>query len=392
MIAPKLAYRNLAGAGLRTWLNVAVLSMAYVIIIWQQGLLDGWNRQALRDMIDWEIGGGQYWHAQYDPYDPFTLERSHGLVPSSLGDASSGRDAAPILIVQATLYPQGRMQSVIMKGIPPGQTALSLPTAELQADIPEIPVLIGTRMAKSASLRVGEPVTVRWRDANGAFDAAEAKVVGVMRTNVSTVDQGQLWLPLERLRVMMQLPGEATVIVMGQEQKGEETDPPPGWAFRDRTFLSRDLADMIRIKEVGNAVLYLVLLALALLAIFDTQVLAIFRRRREIGTLIALGMTRGAVIRLFTLEGAMHGVLAAIVAAAYGIPLLSLQAIQGIGMPEAVDSFGLAIAERVFPVYSAGLVAGTTLIVLASVTLVSFLPTRRISRLNPTDAIKGKIG
>lgn len=389
MIAPRLAYRNLVGAGLRTWLNVAVLSMAYVIIIWQQGLLDGWNRQALHDMIDWEIGGGQYWRQQYDPYDPFTLEESHAPVPAALKDASSGQAVAPILIAQATIYPQGRMQNVILKGIVPGQTALSLPTADLQADIPEIPLLIGIRMAKSANLNMGDMVTVRWRDANGAFDAADAKVVRIMKTSVSTMDQGQLWLPLERLQTMMQLPGEATIIVIGQGAK--EAGPLPGWVFRDLAFLSKDLADIIQLKEVSGYMLYVVLLSLALLAIFDTQVLAIFRRRKEIGTLIALGMTRGAVIRLFTMEGAMHGILAAFVAAAYGIPLLGLQAVRGFAMPEVVDSFGLSIADRVFPVYSAGLVAGTTVIVLAAVTMVSFLPARRIARLNPTDAIKGKL-
>lgn len=389
MISPKLAYRNLVGAGLRTWLNIIVLSMAYVIIIWQQGLLDGWNRQALRDMIDWEIGGGQYWHQQYDPYDLFTLEESHAPVPSALADASSGQAVAHILIAQATIYPQGRMQSVILKGIGPGQTVLSLPTAELQSDIPEIPALIGTRMAKSVNLQIGDVVTVRWRDANGTFDAAEAKVVRIMKTNVSTVDQGQLWLPLERLQRMMRMPGEATIVVIGQEAK--EAGPLPDWVFRDRAFLSQDLADIIQVKEVSGYIIYVVLLSLALLAIFDTQVLAIFRRRKEIGTLIAMGMTRGSVIRLFTLEGAMHGILAAIVAAAYGIPLLSLQAVRGFAMPEAVDSFGLAIADRVFPVYSAGLVAGTTVIVLVAVTIVSFMPARRIARLNPTDAIKGKL-
>jgi putative ABC transport system permease protein len=130
---------------------------------------------------------------------------------------------------------------------------------------------------------------------------------------------------------------------------------------------------------------------LALLAIFDTQVLAIFRRRREIGTLIALGMTRNAVIRLFTLEGAMHGVLASLAAAAYGIPLLSLQAIRGLAMPEVADSFGMAMGARMFPVYSVGLVTSTTAIVLVSVTVVSFLPARNIAHLNPTDAIKGKL-
>ena len=389
MIAPKLAYRNLMGAKLRTWLNIIVLSMAYVIIIWQQGFLDGWNRQALRDMIDWEIGGGQYWHQQYDPYDPFTIEESHAPVPAALAAAASGQAVAPILIAQATIYPQGRMQSCLLKGIGPGQTVLSIPTADLQTDIPEIPVLIGTRMAKSANLNMGDLFTVRWRDANGTFDAAEAKVVRIMKTSVPSVEHGQLWLPIKRLQRMMQMPGEATIIVTGQGAK--ETGLLPGWVFRDRTFLSQDLTDIVEMKKVGGYIFYIVLLSLALLAIFDTQVLAIFRRSREIGTLIALGMTRGAVIRLFTFEGAMHGILAAIFAAVYGIPLLSLQAVKGFAMPEAADSFGLAIAERIYPVYSAGLIVGTTLIVLIAVTIVSFMPTRRIANLNPTDAIKGKV-
>ncbi len=45
-----------------------------------------------------------------------------------------------------------------------------------------------------------------------------------------------------------------------------------------------------------------VLLMGMLLAIFDTQVLAAFRRRREMGTLMALGMLRSQIIGLFTLE------------------------------------------------------------------------------------------
>jgi putative ABC transport system permease protein len=389
MIAFKLAFRNLIGAGLRTWLNVFVLSMSYVIIIWQQGLLDGFNQQALRDMTDWEIGQGQYWHPQYDPYDPFTLEESHAPLPDILLNAPADLEIAPILIVQGTMYPQGRMQAVILKGIEPDQTVLSLPTSDLQSDMPEIPILIGTRMAKSTNLARGDVVTIRWRDTNGTFDAAEAKVVGLMKTNVPTVDQGQIWLPLARLQTMMQMPEEATLIVTGQ---GTQDVPSlDNWDFRDRAFLSKDLTDMIQMKKVSGAITYAILLSLALLAIFDTQVLAIFRRRREIGTLIALGMTRNAVIRLFTLEGAMHGVLASLAAAAYGIPLLSLQAIRGLAMPEVADSFGMAMGARMFPVYSVGLVTGTTAIVLVSVTVVSFLPARNIAHLNPTDAIKGKL-
>ncbi len=41
-------------------------------------------------------------------------------------------------------------------------------------------------------------------------------------------------------------------------------------------------------------------------------------------------MTRSKIIQLFTLEGAMHAVLAAVVAAIYGFPLLMYVAINRI--------------------------------------------------------------
>ena len=389
MITFKLALRNLIGAGLRTWLNVVVLSLSYVIIIWQQGFLEGWNRQATRDTIAWEIGGGQYWHEAYDPFDPFTINDSHSLLPASVRQRIQTGELTPILVSQATIYPEGRMQSVLLKGIDPEQTILSIPTADLTATTDEIPAVIGTRMAKNTKLSVGDVVTVRWRDVNGTFDAAEMKIVGMMKTTVGNVDAGQMWIPLDRLQDMLQMPGEATLLVTAK--KGITLGSIDGWIFKDTDFLLEDVRAVLKTKSIGGTIFYTILLFLAMLAIFDTQVFSIFRRQKEIGTLIALGMTRGRVIRLFTMEGAMHGIFAALLAAAYGIPLLTYSASKGFAMPEVSEGFGMSIAERIFPFYSAGLVGGTTLIVMITVTIVSFLPTRRIAKLKPTDAIRGKI-
>jgi putative ABC transport system permease protein len=127
-----------------------------------------------------------------------------------------------------------------------------------------------------------------------------------------------------------------------------------------------------------------------MLAIFDTQVLSLFRRRKEMGTLMALGMTRGRIIVLFTLEGALHGVFAAVVGAVYGIPILTYMARTGIGLPKLIDSMGFAIGQRLYSTYTPGLVIGTTLLVLVVTTIVSYLPTRRVARLKPTDALRGR--
>jgi len=386
MLAIKLAYRNLIGAGLRTWLNVFVLSLAFLVIIWNRGFIYGWDRQARTDTINQEIGGGQYWHENYDPYDPFTLADAHGTIHEALLDKSN---YAPVLIAQATIYPGGRVQSVLLKGIEPAQKVLSIPTESLESDAEEIPVMLGSRMAEDNKLKTGDFVTVRWRDANGTFDAADAVVVHIFKTDVPTIDNGQMWLPLQRLQKMMQMDGEATLVVANQEITSVQD--LPHWLFKDHDILLKDFAELIKMKNVGGMIMWLVMLLLSWIAIFDTQVLSIFRRQKEIGTDIALGMTRGQVIRLFTIEGAMHGILAAILAAIYGGPLLYLQAVKGMSMPEGTDDMGIAISETIYPYYSIGLIVVTALIVLTTTTIVSFLPTWRISKTNPTDAIRGKI-
>jgi ABC-type lipoprotein release transport system permease subunit len=104
-----------------------------------------------------------------------------------------------------------------------------------------------------------------------------------------------------------------------------------------------------------------------------------------------MGMTRKQVVALFTVEGGMHSVLAALAGALYGYPLLSIQAVRGITLPVKGSDYGIAMAEKLFPVYSLGLIFGTILIVILVTTLVSYLPARKIARMNPTEALRGKI-
>jgi putative ABC transport system permease protein len=388
----KLALRNLLGAGLRTWLNVFVLSFAFVAIIWTQGFNQGIGEQAMHAQVDIEYAGGHYWHENYDPYDLLTLDDARGVVPAPLqGLVASGR-AAPVLIVQATAYPNGRMQSVLLKGIDPQQKIVSLPSAFLEEkEDGEIPALIGARMAENTGLDVGDTVTLRWRDVGGVFDAREFKIAQVMRTTVPSVDQGQFWIPLDRMRELTRMEGQATLLILATDMSPEEQVSVSGWVFKDLDVLMEDVKALVKQKTVGSSIFYVVLLLLAMLAIFDTQIFSIFKRKKEIGTLMALGLTRARVILLFTLEGVLHSVLAAGVAAVYGIPLLLYSDKVGWAMPGAMDAYGFAIGDTLYPAYTAGLIIGTTLLVMIVTTIVSFLPTRRISQLQPTEALRGRV-
>jgi len=388
----RLAWRNLMGAGMRTALNVVVLSITFVAIVGTLGLLEGFNRQTSRAMIEGEYGGGQYWHPTFDPLDPMSLPDAHGAVPPLVRQQIDAGRATAVLIVPGTMYPRGRLRSAIIKGIDPAQRLVDMPTSSLAAPPgggdDDIPALIGTRMARATGLRVGDIVTLQWKDARGTIDARDARVADVMNTTVQSIDVNQVWVPLARLRELAAMPEEASLVVIAQ---GEVPVDGGGWAFKSPDDLLSDIRQLIRSKAAGSAIVYLLLLFLSMLAIFDTQVLAIFRRRREIGTLMALGMTRGRVIRLFTIEGALHGALAVLAGAAWGTPLLWWFSVKGWTLSTMADSYGFAIGSTLYPYYSPRLVMFTMIVLLLVTAFVSYLPTRRIASLEPTDALRGRL-
>lgn len=388
MLAMKLAYRNLLGAGLRTWLNVTVLSIAFVVIVFYNGMLDGWNRQAYNDTLNWEVGNGQLWHPDYDPYDPFCLQDAHAPVAGAAKMMVEARQLTPVLMTQATIYPQGRMQNILLKGIDVNQQIIDIPSSLLKAGNDEIPAIMGKRMAAASKLKSGDRVLVRWRDRNGTFDAREISIVAVFNCNVQSSDNNQIWLPLSVLQRLTGMENEATILVAGNNYRGETIEP---WKFKSVKYLLKEIEEIIKTKKVGAGVIYGLLLSIALLAIFDTQVLSIFRRQKEIGTYIALGMTRIDVVKIFTIEGSAHSILAIILGSVYGIPLLWYLHDAGIPMPKTVDSMGVSISEKIFPVYSIGLMLSTVILVIISATIVSYFPASRITKMKPTNALKGKI-
>jgi ABC-type lipoprotein release transport system permease subunit len=242
-------------------------------------------------------------------------------------------------------------------------------------------------MARSTRLQTGDRLLVRWRDKNGTFDAREFTIARIFDSNVPTIDNGQIWLSLERLQEMTGKVHEATYLVASESYEPQETGV---WEFKDLDFLLADLDAIIQSKKGGGMIGYILLLIIALLAIFDTQVLSIFRRQREIGTYVALGMTRWQVVKIFTVEGSAHSILAALLATVYGIPLFLYLDHTGLSFAMA-ENTDITIADTIYPYYSLGLIVSTVVLVVFSATVVSYLPARKITKMKPTDALKGKL-
>jgi len=350
-------------------------------------MYDGMREHAMQVSINTEIAGGAYWHPEYDPLDPMTFEDAHSVPPDAVRALVDQKKAIPVLVSQAS-----RIMPVIMKGITPEQNIVNMPTQMLaNNDEVTIPVLIGQGMANDSKLEVGDSFTIRWLDADRTYDADEGIVVHIMDTENFKLDKGHIWVPLEKAQTMLAMEGEATYVTYAEglsivENKGD-------WVLRDVKYLIRDMEALIKADEPNAAIMYIILLALAAMGIFNAQVLSIFRRGKEIGTLMALGMTRSRVVGLFTLEGGLNAFLAVIMTVILFGPVLWYFGAYGInlGIDYSEGQMGLIIAKRLIPVYSIGLLITTTIVVSIIVLIVSYMPSRRIARMKPTDALRGKV-
>ena len=300
----KIALKNLIGARLRTFLNVFVTSISFFVILFISGMYDGMRQYAKQTTINTEIAGGSYWHPNYDPIDPMSFEKSHSRIPISLKKLIKLKEAFPILVSQASIYPNGRMMPVIMKGIPTEQSIINMegnntdkinPTKMLSNhDEIEIPVLIGSGMAKKTQLKEGDTFIIRWLDSEKTYDAMEGTVVHIMNTENFKLDIGTIWIPIKKAQNMLNMENEATYVTYNEGV--EKIKNSGNWLHRDVNYLISDIEAAIEADKPGNQILFFILLCLTAMGIFNAQVLSIFRRGREIGTLMALGMTRSRVV------------------------------------------------------------------------------------------------
>lgn len=388
----KLANRNIVGNGKRSLINMLILALVMLGLFWMMSMYYSWNNLSKTQLKEWEYGAAMLWQKDYDPFDAFSFDKSLAPLSSAQQAQISSGKAIPLLLSQAVAYPQGRMMPTLLKGIPFSQTMLKIPSSYLNpANSSHCPALIGAALAKTMKLAEGDLLTVRIKDRSGVYDALDLEIVHIMHSPVPSVDASAIWIDFATLQGFMQAPGYASQIVLSnvlQQSLANEQ-----WIYQSPDMLMKDLNDMIKSKLASQSLLFGLFIFLAMLAIFDTQVLALFKRRKEIGTLTALGMTPRQIIGLFTVEGLLYMVYATLISLVLGLPLFLWFGIKGWSLPETYGEFGVVgFSETIYFQYPLWLILLVLSVMFGSTALASWLPTLRISKLKATDALRGKTG
>jgi putative ABC transport system permease protein len=260
--------------------------------------------------------------------------------------------------------------------------------------------LVGRTLAKKLGAGVGDRITLLSGTMRRSSNAMTVEIVGLAAFPVAAMDGLRLILPLDRAIALARMDDSVTEVLVkakdegripGLQRRVQEVLAAGGWTDLEARPWS-DASYMLAffdLAEIAYFIISIVFFLLASTVLVNTTMMVVFERTREIGTVGALGMKGGEIVRMFLLEalylaaiGALAGVLLGLLIA---VPLsyigIDITALTQQGLSFEVSNIVFAKPKPL----------GTALIFVYAVAIscaAAYLPARRAAKIQPVEALR----
>ncbi len=240
--------------------------------------------------------------------------------------------------------------------------------------------IIGRELADDLGLRVGDRVSLVTGTVTDSLRVTAVVDLGVRELNRRTVI-----VPLRTAQSLVGLPGGATSLdlvlhdVWTAQALAARLSQSYPYKVESWQQANAQLVSALNAQSISTGLIRAVVMVVVALGIASVLVVSVVQKRREIGILRAMGATRGQVMRVFLLQGAIVGALGSTLGVLFAVALIwaFTSLVRGSdGLPLFAITLSPALALQV-----AGI--ATLCGVLAAVA-----PARRAARLDPAQAIR----
>jgi lipoprotein-releasing system permease protein len=259
------------------------------------------------------------------------------------------------------------------------------------------PVLLGRDLALSLNVGPGDVVSVtspqgRLTPMGVLPRVAKLRVVGTVRSGLYEFDFGWGYVPMAaaqrlfdqgdratlvevRLADMFAVRAAARAIV---ERLGE------GYLTTDWVQMNESLFSALWLEKTAIAITIGLIVMVAALNIVATLILMVMEKHQDIAILVSMGASRGAITRIFMLQGTVIGAVGTAVGTALGWgTCLVMDRYRLLKIPEDVYQIAY-VPFRLVPQDAAIVVGGALLVCF----LATIHPARGAARLDPAEALR----
>lgn len=257
-------------------------------------------------------------------------------------------------------------------------------------------LVMGQKLVDRTGAKLGDEVVLLGSTQDGAMSPVKGTLVGIARAGRPTIDR-RVFIDFPTAQWMLDVPnGSIKVIAYAQTYEGG--------ADLARSLSSVPALDNLDVESWENLapwdgqlgmmdairyILMLMVVTLAGLGVWNTMMMSVLERTREIGVLRALGMTRVGAVSLFVFEAAAIAVIGGAVGIVAGaLPSLYMERV-GFQYPESVMAqLDLAIPDTLYADLSVDIIWLAFLTALLTAVLGTIVPALRAASIQPDTAMR----
>ena len=258
-------------------------------------------------------------------------------------------------------------------------------------------IVIGQELARLLSLNVGDDCTLLALTADGGLNAIDVTIVGLAETGWTDLDKLYLQAPLQLAKELLLtdklsrlalklIDTKDTQIVRDQLREkfgeGELSDDMDMRSWRELS----DIYDKLQALYYRQFSAFAVILVLVILiTVADSVIMNVLERTREVGTLLAIGISQFKLRAQFVLEGGILGFSGAAFGAFCALPLAAMINYGGFEMPPPP---GQTSGYPLFIFYSWKVACASILTNFLLGMLAAWLASLRVAGMNIVKALR----
>lgn len=258
-------------------------------------------------------------------------------------------------------------------------------------------IVIGDKLANKLNVHVKSKIVLTFQDIDGNLSSDVYKVGGIFHTSNNLLNEFRVFVKSDEIspvlamkkntahEIFVRLLPDADIDALKEKlQKQFPHLKVQTWRESNPT--------MGMMEGMMNAFMYvfmfIILLAIAF-GIVNTMLMVVMERIRELGMLKAIGMKKGRIFRMITLETIFLSFIGGFLAMIFSAALVAYTGHYGINF--SAYSKGLEAAgysSFIYPSIGIDFFFGVSFLIILTSILASIVPALRATRLNPTEAIR----
>jgi len=399
-----IAWKNIWRNRVRSGVIISAITIGMFAGVFTATFYKGWINQRLEAGVETEVSHIQIHHPEFG--ENFELKNSipeGNKLANDISREEFVNGVSARMVAQAMIASSETGTGVKILGIDPEKEKTvtnlytKIPVGQYFEGVKRNPILIGKKLAEKLKVKLHSKLVITLQDSQGHLTNEAFRVCGIYSVGNGMFEEMNVFVLKTDLARFVQLDEITThELVVHLKDHGELDSSAKILAEKHPDLLVQNWKQMTPelgiLNEYGNIYIYffigIILLSLGF-GIVNTMLMAVMERVKEIGMLMAVGMSKFRVFWMLMLETVLLTLTGGFFGIVLGIVVTLATMKTGINLSfyaEGLEDMGYS--SHVFPVIEFEMVGIIVLLVFITGLIASIYPARKALKYKPAEAIR----